>query len=110
MPSSECRFLMALAGAVSLLLLVAAGVGHAEILAYAAPVALVALPLIGGRYIGEERIERFRRRLARGATRALRAPATPLARPRFEALVPRGSSLIAHGLAVRPPPGRAISS
>jgi hypothetical protein len=105
MPEGERRLLLALAGAVSLLLLVAGFAGHPELLVYAAPAALVAIPLLSGRYIGEERIFRLRRRF-RGE-RAQRGHSRSRPRGRPSVLAPRGTSLMAHGLAVRPPPPAA---
>lgn len=102
----EQRLLVLLTGAVSALLLLAAVAGHAELLAYAAPAIVVALPLLVGRYVGEEAIARLRER---GARRPRGRPATAaMPRPRVVALVPRGGRLIASALAVRPPPATAL--
>ena len=95
---------MALTLLSSLCLLAEAAGMLAPALLYAAPLLIVALPLIAGRYFGEERIARLagavQRRLRRPAKRVL-APAG--ARWALRA-VPRGGRLIAHSLAVRPPP------
>jgi hypothetical protein len=72
-------------------------------LVYSAPLFLVAVPLLAGRYVGEEQLERLRvgrtcavrRRPVAAAGTASRGPA---------ALLPRGGRLIAEALAVRPPP------
>jgi hypothetical protein len=105
-PARDRRILVAAAVATSALLLVAAIAGHAEVLAYAAPLFLLAVPLLAGRYVGEERLERLRGPVARRWRRA--APVRSRA-PRPVALLPRGGRLIAEKLAVRPPPGLALS-
>jgi len=85
---------LALAGSVLL------GV-HSDLL-LALPVLLFGLPLLAGRYVGEERLARLaaafvspRRRAAQGV------PTTARRSPRA---LPRGGNLIAASLAVRPPP------
>ncbi|MDX6688739.1 MAG: hypothetical protein QOG15_196 [Solirubrobacteraceae bacterium] len=101
MTSRDRHLLFGLAGltlAVAALTLV--GV-HSDIL-LALPVLLFALPLLAGRYVGEEHLARLaatfvadRRRPAGSvATTARRCPLA----------VPRGGRLIAASLAVRPPP------
>ena len=91
----------------SAVILLAALAGHPELLAYSAPLFLVAVPLIAGRYVGEEHLERLRTGL--GARR--RPLPTPLRVPRRRpaALVPRGGRLIAAALAERAPPALALS-
>ena len=77
-----------------------AGAGTA--LAYAGPILLLLVPLLAGRYVGEERIAR----LARAVRIRRRRPApsaAPAAAHRVPVL-PRGGRLIAASLAVRPPP------
>jgi hypothetical protein len=74
---------------------------HTDVL-LAAPVLALLIPLLAGRYLGEERLARMaeafapRRRRAAGTLvpRRLRGPRA----------TPRGGSLIARALAVRPPP------
>jgi hypothetical protein len=108
MPARDQRVLLGAALATSALLLLAALAGHAELLPYAAPLYLLAVPLLAGRYVGEERIERMRS----GFRRARRVPpraAAPAARRRLAAALPRGGRLIAHSLAERPPPALAAS-
>jgi hypothetical protein len=89
------------------LLAEAAGV-LAPALLYAAPLLLVALPLLAGRYLGEERFVR----LAQGARRPRRRPVQRLSAPAGARwalrAVPRGGRLIAHSLAVRPPPAAQL--
>lgn len=106
MPARQQRLLVASAALTFVLLMLAAGAGHVELLAYAAPVLVLALPLLSGRFVGEDRIARAaaaRRRAARRTAPLYRppAPATWLVRVLS---VPRGGRLIADALAVRPPP------
>jgi hypothetical protein len=90
---------------MSALLLVAALAGHAELLAYAAPLFLLAVPLLAGRYVGEERLERLRGDSA--VPRRVPRP-SPAGTRRSPVLLPRGGRLIAEALAVRPPPGLSL--
>ena len=60
MPARDQRLLLGAALATSALLLLATLVGHADLLPYAAPFFLIAVPLLAGRYVGEERLERWR--------------------------------------------------
>lgn len=69
----------------------------------AAPVLLLALPLLSGGYVGEELLQRFARSGASGRPRRRARAAGLPARP-ARTLVPRGGALIAASLAVRPPP------
>lgn len=69
----------------------------------AAPVVLLALPLLTGRYVGEEAIERIARFIGTRAASRRRAPGRLLVR-RGLALPPRAGALIAFALDVRPPP------
>jgi len=91
------------------LLAEAAGV-LAPVLLYSAPLLLLLLPLLAGRYVGEEGIARLAQAV-RGRRRG-RAPrlAAPTAALRAVRGVPRGGRLIAASLAVRPPPALAVSS
>jgi hypothetical protein len=94
--------------ATSALLLVAALIGHPDLLVYAAPVFLLAVPLLAGRYVGEDRLERLRARVVGTRRRRPVSAARPPAR-RPAALLPRGGRLIADALAVRPPPALLAS-
>jgi hypothetical protein len=106
MPARDQRMLLAFAVGTSLLIVLAALAGHAELIAYTAPLLVIALPLVAGRYVGEERLRRLsslarpREPRPRVATPALRRPAE---------LVPRGGRLIAHALAERGPPVSALT-
>lgn len=88
---------------LALLALTRAGVSQDVLLV--APALVLALPLLAGRYVGEERLAR----LAAGHgtdRRRRRRPVTSLA-PRAQhapRVLPRGGLLIAAALAVRPPP------
>jgi hypothetical protein len=74
---------------------------HTDVL-LALPVLLFALPLLAGRYVGEERLAR----LAAAFVDARRRPAgsVPTTARRSPRALPRGGHLIASALAVRPPP------
>lgn len=81
------------------------GLGSATV--FALPVLALLVPLVAGRYPGEERIAR----LARAVGRRLRGPAPrPLSPPalRTSGILPRGGRLIASRLAARPPPAPAF--
>jgi hypothetical protein len=72
----------------------------------AAPVLVFGLPLLAGRYVGEEQLAR----LAAAFVAARRRPAAALVPTvrRAPHAVPRGGRLIAASLAVRPPPARTL--
>ena len=78
--------------------------GSTDALLFLAPALLIAIPLLGGRYVGEELIAKLVARRARprmrSAAPAWSAPAAPAT------WLPRGTRLIAFGLAKRPPPSR----
>jgi hypothetical protein len=78
--------------------------GSTDALLFLAPALLIAIPLLGGRYVGEELIAKFVARRARARTRpASLVRSTPSAPATW---LPRGTRLIAFGLAKRPPPSR----
>jgi hypothetical protein len=106
MSRRDQRTLFAFAAGTSALVLLAALAGHAELIAYTAPVLIVALPLVAGRYVGEERLRQLSS-LERPPARRVPA-ATPAVRRPAE-LVPRGGRLIAHSLAERGPPLPALT-
>jgi hypothetical protein len=82
------------------------GVGDALI--YLAPALLILLPLLTGRYPGDEVLVRASRRAGRRIRRA--SPAEPLRRhTRSTHLLPRGGRLVGAALAGRAPPGTAPS-
>jgi len=72
-------------------------------LAYLAPALLILLPLLGGRYPGDEALVRLATRRSRPVNRRPPAPAPPRHRP-AGALLPRGGRLVATALAGRGPP------
>jgi hypothetical protein len=106
MSASDRRLLVFAVLATSVLVLVLAAAGYPELLAFACPLLVVALPLVAGRYLGEESIERMRRRTTRPRTRRIE-PQQPA--PRGFAVLPRGGRLIAAALAERGPPALAVS-
>jgi len=79
--------------------------GSTDALLFLAPALLIAIPLLGGHYVGEELIAKFVARRSR-RSRARSASPTPLASPAPATWRPRGTRLIAFGLAKRPPPSR----
>jgi hypothetical protein len=81
--------------------------GSTDALLFLAPALLIAIPLLGGRYIGEELIVKLVERRARPARRPASAPSSSL-RPVFVSWRPRGTRLIAFSLAKRPPPLRLL--
>ena len=107
MPASDRRLLVLATCVTSALVLVLALAGHPELLAYASPLLVVALPLVAGRYVGEQSLERMRRHPAR--PRARRALVVRPAVRRGFGVVPRGGQLIAAALAERGPPPAASS-
>lgn len=85
---------------------VALGVtGASDALFYLSPALLIFVPLIAGRYVGEELIAKLavRRRRRPRPARAITVTKRPLAR-----ILPRDTSLIAFSLAERPPPALAV--
>jgi hypothetical protein len=69
-------------------------------------IALVAA-LLNGRYVGEERLRRLAAAFRPSRRRRPQAAAVPRI-PRRRALMPRGGSLVATSLAVRPPPRHLV--
>jgi hypothetical protein len=70
--------------------------------AYLAPALLILLPLLSGRYPGDEVLARVAGRRSRPSRRPAQAP--PLRRRRAGALLPRGGRLVAFAFAGRGPP------
>ncbi|HEX5609789.1 MAG TPA: hypothetical protein VFX45_06835 [Solirubrobacterales bacterium] len=103
------RFTAKSALAITLLWVAALALtGATEALLFLAPALLIVIPLLGGRYIGEELIARLVERCTRKAARSTApvAPALPAAAPTWRI---RGTRLIAFSLAKRPPPALAFS-
>jgi hypothetical protein len=82
--------------------------GSTEALLFLAPALLIAIPLLGGRYIGEELLVKLAKGHRRRPARSVTSPARP--RPAAPSTWQvRGTSLIAFSLAKRPPPARLLT-
>lgn len=106
MTSRDRRLLLALAALAPAL---AAGVlagGHSDLLA-GLPALLLALPLLAGRYVGEERLARLAGMVPTATRRVVGS--LPTTARRASRVLPRGGHLIAASLAVRPPPAPPIA-
>jgi hypothetical protein len=81
--------------------------GATDALLFMAPALLILIPLVGGRYIGEELIVKLASRRRPRPRRSARR-ATP--RPVFLSPIwlPRGNRLIAFSLSKRPPPAALL--
>jgi hypothetical protein len=105
MPRRDRQLLLGLAATtLALAALTLVGV-HSDVL-LAAPVLVIALPLLAGRYVGEEQLARLAAAF-RGARRRPAVTIAPHARRTVRRL-PRGGRLLAAALAVRPPPAAAL--
>jgi hypothetical protein len=82
--------------------------GSTEALLFMAPALLIAIPLLGGHYIGEELIVKLAARRARPPRRATTSPAWSIPSAP-ESWRPRGTGLIAFSLAKRPPPAPLLT-
>lgn len=71
------------------------------------PALVLALPLVAGRYLGEDTLERLAARRAVPRPRVRSTAAAPVPRRRPRALVARGGLLLAAALAERGPPALA---
>ncbi len=81
--------------------------GATEVLLFLAPALLIAIPLLGGRYLGEELIAKLAERGRKPARATAFSPRPrPAAPPTWRA---RGARLIAFSLAKRPPPARLLT-
>ena len=80
-------------------------VGVSTDILLALPALLFALPLLAGRYVGEDRLARLAAAFV--ATRRRPTASVPTTARRAPLAVPRGGRLIAASLAVRPPPAPA---
>jgi hypothetical protein len=107
MPRGHQRMLLALAVVAILPPVVESLTGVESGAMYLLPLALIAMPLVFGRYLGERRLARRLAVVVRYPRR--RRSATVRMRRPVVALLPRGGRLIASSLAVRPPPTRALS-
>jgi hypothetical protein len=107
MPRRDQRILLGLAALTLLLAVVQSATGiNADVL-LATPGLILLLPLLAGRYVGEDGIARLGRLLAPPRRRAVAARVTqPLRAPR---VLPRGGCLIAASLARRGPPAPLLA-
>ena len=78
------------------------GVGDVPV--YLAPLLLILLPLLAGRYPGDEALVRAARRLSGPRRRSRPAPESPPGRSPRAGLLPRGGRLVGTALAGRAPP------
>lgn len=102
------RFTAQAALAITICWVVALAVtGSTDALLFMAPALLIALPLLSGRYIGEELIAKLAAGQARKPPRTAVSPTPPraLTPPTWP---PRGTGLVAFSLAKRPPPSRLL--
>lgn len=100
--TSRDRYLLFGLAALTLAIAALPLVGLHSDLLLAVPALLFIVPLLAGRYIGEERLARLAAAFAPRPRRAARSlTATARRSPRA---LPRGGRLIAASLAVRPPP------
>ncbi|HEY6729519.1 MAG TPA: hypothetical protein VI039_00665 [Solirubrobacterales bacterium] len=76
--------------------------GSTDALLFMAPALLIVLPLLGGRYVGQELIVKFATRRPRPRARRRLADSPAPSAPSI--WLPRGTRLISFGLAKRPPP------
>jgi hypothetical protein len=102
MPRRDQRLLLGLAALTVLFALVQSATGISEDVLLAAPGLLLLLPLLAGRYVGEDGIARLSACLAAPRRRPLAVCAATL--PRAPRVLARGGRLIAVALAQRGPP------
>lgn len=110
MTTRDQRLLVALAGVAGLWLIVAAALGASSSAFYFAPFAFLLVPLLMGRYLGEEPLARLRERVRGPVRRPRRNAARPACTRAPRNVFPRGGRLLASHLAVRPPPAAAVLS
>lgn len=110
MTARDRRLLLGLALVSSLFLMGEATGALGPLLLYLAPLVAVALPLLAGRYVGEERIVQLARSPRQRRPHHAPRLAAPAAVRRAAGALPRGGRLIASSLAVRPPPVPVLSS
>jgi hypothetical protein len=107
MPRRDQRILLGLAALTALFAIVQSATGISADVLLAAPGLLLLLPLLAGRYVGEERIARLSAWLAAPRRRPAAVQAIPCLRaPR---LLARGGRLIAVSLAERGPPALLLA-
>jgi hypothetical protein len=102
MPRRDQRILLGLAGLTLVFAAVQSLTGMSADVLLAAPALILLLPLLAGRYVGEEGLARLCALLAPLRRRPRRGALSPIRRaPR---VLPRGGRLIATALAERGPP------
>jgi hypothetical protein len=101
MPRRDRFVLLALATLSLALAVLQSATGVSPDVLLAVPALLLLLPLLAGRYLGEESLARLTGRMA---ARRRRSPASIGARRRAPRVLPRGGRLIAAVLAERGPP------
>jgi hypothetical protein len=107
MPRRDQRILFGLAALTVLFAVVQSATGISGDVLLAAPALILLLPLLAGRYVGEEGIARLCASLAPARRRSVAARAMlPLRAPRVLA---RGGRLIAVALAQRGPPSLPLA-
>ena len=107
MSRRDQRILLSLAALSLALALIQAIVGFDGDVLLAVPALLLFLPLLGGRYVGEDGLARLAGRLA---TARVRPAAAHAGRPRrAPRVLPRGGRLIAAALAERGPPALLLA-
>ena len=105
MPPSRDLKLMLVLGAVFSVLGIAVEVwGASADLLLLSPLLVVAIPLLTGRYVGEEHLHRLKAAVA-SRRRPRRAPAAAPRPRRAPVLATRGGRLLGASHAIRPPPG-----
>jgi hypothetical protein len=102
MPRRDLRLLLALAAVAPLLALGIEVIGSPDLL-LVAPLLVLVLPLMAGRFVGEDALARLRGAVHAPRRTDRRSTSGQAERPSRVAL-PRGGRLIAFSLAVRPPP------
>jgi hypothetical protein len=106
MPRHDRLVLLALATLSLLFAVVQSVTGISPDVLLAVPVLLLVLPLLAGRYVGEDGLARL---AGRAAARRRRCPASLGTRRRAPRVRPRGGRLIAAALAERGPPAAAVA-
>jgi hypothetical protein len=107
MPRRDQRMLLIAAAGTVAALLFAVLLGDIELVAYLVPLLALGAPLVAGRYLGENALERLREARRPRPARAARSQPAPVRRT--AAAFPRGGRLIAQSLAERGPPLTALT-
>jgi hypothetical protein len=107
MPRRDQRLLLGLAALTLAFALVQSATGISADVLLAAPALILLLPLLAGRYVGEDGIARLTAALAPVRRRPVLAQATPARRP--SRAIARGGRLIAVALARRGPPAAQLA-